>query len=347
MPKTERSAAGATSAKTSAMRTGTTTQQNNEKNQVKGTKFKMQKVAPSGIGQAVDRSVEPDHPMLEKISSFPTLCTMLVIFLAPISFFGIQGNSELGDCADTLASCNTVCTEQHRQALTLLRGAEKFAIQAAADAELATCTAACEEVNSQCNFEAMLKIVACLGLVGIVVCVAARANVNFFVEQNIKNMERDIAEEAAEMARKAQKEQKKSVTGSPEKKKAGSKALFDEDAGPDDDAKSHHSGSSKGTGVVNKSETKATSSAGRSEDSSALSANVIKGSGLEEIITSSVIPRNPYIVKTFTGSRNQKTRCPYCLTEFYNVVSHDLVQGTLSSSPVVCIGCNEVISGFV
>mmetsp|Transcript_25551 Transcript_25551/g.64402 ORF Transcript_25551/g.64402 Transcript_25551/m.64402 type:complete len:319 (+) Transcript_25551:208-1164(+) len=314
--KSSKSAAVETTANTSAMRTGTTTQQGKEQNQVKGAKFKTQKIAPSGVGSYVSRMVEPEPLMLEKISSIPAMCTLFLILFGPILFFGVQGQSELGLCSEKNGECVAGCEAEYAQAVSALRGAEKFRVQAAADVQLAACSAACDEVNSQCNFEALLKIVTCLGLVTILVCVGLRANVNFFVEQNIKNMERDIANEAAELTRKAQKGKSPAKGG-----KSGAKALVDEEAGgagdKDDDARSHHSGSSKTgsrTGAKDsaRSETKATSSAGRSEDSSALSANIIKGSGLEEMAQSNQIGRNPYLVKTFTGSRDQKTRCPYC-----------------------------------
>eukprot|EP00392_Amoebophrya_sp_AT5.2_P014527 g14686.t1 len=235
--KSSKSAAVETTANTSAMRTGTTTQQGKEQNQVKGS--------------YVSRMVEPEPLMLEKISSIPAMCTLFLILFGPILFFGVQGQSELGLCSEKNGECVAGCEAEYAQAVSALRGAEKFRVQAAADVQLAACSAACDEVNSQCNFEALkggpdalLKIVTCLGLVTILVCVGLRANVNFFVEQNIKNMERDIANEAAELTRKAQKGKSPAKGG-----KSGAKALVDEEAGgagdKDDDARSHHSGSSK------------------------------------------------------------------------------------------------------
>ena len=143
-------------------------------------------------------------------------------------------------CADDSAACSGRCNDEYLAAIANLRGANKFATQAAATANMGECEGKCGEVKSQCDFEALLKIIACLGLASIVVCVAVRANVNFFVDQGIAAMEQTIAREAAELTRKAKKEEQKHLAKSPAKKK-GQKALQDEDAGADIEVRSHTS----------------------------------------------------------------------------------------------------------
>ncbi|CAD7952687.1 unnamed protein product [Amoebophrya sp. A25] len=222
--KTEKSAARNTDAATSAMRTGTTTQQEKPQNQVKGAKFKTTKISPNSMGTNVSRVINDEAMLLEKISSIPTMCTLFAIFAGPIGFFGLQGSSELGTCAEKNDACMSSCMADWTESVAGLRGANKFAVQQAADGTLAVCESRCQEVKSQCDFEAMLKILACLGLAGIVLCVALRANVNYFVDQNIAAMEQTIAEEAAEMTRKAKKEEQKgSGAASPGRKKGTKK----------------------------------------------------------------------------------------------------------------------------
>ena len=58
--------------------------------------------------------------------------------------------------------------------------------------------------------------------------------------------------------------------------------------------------------------------------------------------------QNPYMLPAaFTGSKEQKKKCQYCETNFYVMVSHGYDDRRLSSGPVICLQCNQVISGLV
>lgn len=87
-----------------------------------------------------------------------------------------------------------------------------------------------------------------------------------------------------------------------------------------------------------------TTSAGRSEDS-ALTANI--GASLDELLFSGKAGKNPYLFQQFTGSKEQTVKCPYCSGLFFNTVNYTVADGVVSSSPVVCLHCGEIVSGII
>ena len=89
-----------------------------------------------------------------------------------------------------------------------------------------------------------------------------------------------------------------------------------------------------------------------SKASSVLSMN-IQSRGVEDLVKGGVKlvagPRqNPYMLPAaFTGSKEQKKKCQFCDAGFYQMVSHGYDDRRLSSAPVVCLNCANVLSGLV
>jgi hypothetical protein len=297
---------------------------------------------------------------LEFVPQWPLLLTLGFIFMVPCFFFGFTGALRQAGCVAEGGVCRDVCDEEFSAATENLIGAQKYAAATAAEGEREVCKSACMDVETQCTLEASLTFAVCFVLIGIFGCIASQVKVNYFVKKKLAQMEADIENETArvakEMSEKAKRDQEGKKEGrneAEEAKKRRKEQMQSESGGGSPKEGSQTIGGEMPATQTQAGLTSATSqsafSDARSEGSYGASTVVSHGMTLEEVITGLRTAKktrnsnksfNPYRAQdgtTFSGSKEHLNKCPYCQCSFITIVAHDMGDQMITSSLRRCL----------